>query len=295
MLSTCLILIILINRFYFHKKEKLTIISLILVSITFFINLIFLKQPFISGPFQNANLITGLITDLGGTSGVGFFMILLALFGITITWKRKKLYSGYIFLPLLITSYILNTQTILLLSIVIVLFASVGFIKLFEWKWNLINLKKFTLLLLILGITFSTLTFLDRIEENGPFNSDKESLTWIKKNTGQDTIIISNLDNSYFIKFFANREPFNYPHLKDKRKNKVNSDILNSTYVSDLFPLLEKNNISLIYITKKMKEDLPKAEDQGLLFLLRNERFKLIHSSGNSEVWLFKKGKRVEE
>ena len=133
MLSTCLILIILINRFYFHKKEKLTIISLILVSITFFINLIFLKQPFISGPFQNANLITGLITDLGGTSGVGFFMILLALFGITITWKRKKLYSGYIFLPLLITSYILNTQTILLLSIVIVLFASVGFIKLFEW------------------------------------------------------------------------------------------------------------------------------------------------------------------
>jgi hypothetical protein len=44
-----------------------------------------------------------------------------------------------------------------------------------------------------------------------------------------------------------------------------------------------------------MKKNLPKAEDQGLLFLLRNERFKLVHSSENSEVWLFKKIKKVEE
>jgi len=294
LLSTTLVIVVLINRLFYHKKEIITFISFLTITIMLFINWLILKQPYINGPFQSSNLITDLITDLGGTSGIGFFILLLALFGITVTWKRKKLYNGYILLPILIITYIINTQTIFLLSIAIVLFASVGFIKLFELRWKLINLKQFTLLLLILGITFSTLTFLDRIEKNGLYNSDKEVLRWIKENTEQNTIVISDLDNSYFIKYFAEREAFNYPHLKDENKNKISNEILNSTYVSNLFPLLGDNKISLIYITKEMKEKLPQPEDQGLLFLLRNERFKLVHSSENSEVWLFVKKKEID-
>ena len=50
---------------------------------------------------------------------------------------------------------------------------------------------------------------------------------------------------------------------------------------------LEENNISHIYINSKVKDSL--RDDQGLQFLLKNERFKLLYSRGNSQVWMFDK------
>ena len=81
-------------------------------------------------------------------------------------------------------------------------------------------------------------------------------------------------ENEYFIRYFAKRSVVSDPK------------ILAATYINELFPLLEENNISIIYITKDMRRKL--TEEQGFLFLLKNERFKLAHASKEAEVWLFR-------
>lgn len=271
--------------FFLSKKEMNKIYSFIALGITvvlLFFNKVAFKLPTAVGPFYPKNILPNLVSDLGGISGVGFFIILLAVIGLIITWKRKNFISAYILLPGAILAYIYNNGTIFFISLVIIFFAAIGFVNLLDRKWTLDSLKKFTLLLLLLGILFSTLTYLDRIPGHGPSADDREALTWIKINTLPDIVVLSAPENNYFIKYFTERETVDFSSDQDPSQR-----IFLSEYIQELFPLLEKNRISVIYLNKEMKKNLPKK--QGFLFLLKNERFKLIHSQGDSEVWSFEK------
>lgn len=242
-----------------------------------------MQRPLFLGPFHPQNILADLISDLGGLSGVSFFIFLLALIGLTITWKRKKFNLAYLFLPLLIPVYTLSTQTIFFISIIIIFFATRGFLELLERKWALNNLKKFTIFLLILGIIFSSFTYLERVSAYEPTSANQETLAWIKFNTETDQIVYSTPENSAFIEYFAQREAF--AQFSNKQKENISQQVLSSIYIQELFPLLEENEISLLYLTPKMKTNLP--ADQGLLFLLKNERFKLLHAHEDFEVWEF--------
>ena len=319
------ILMVSMLFFYFKIKEKsnrnfkLTLFFLIGISIL--INSLIFKQPFIIGPFHLQQLLSDLISDFGGRSGTGFFLLLLGFIGTTLTWKRKEFYVSYLILLICIPAYLINTQIIFPLSVVIIFFATFAFIEIFQRKWILNDLKKFTLLILILGILFSSISYLDRISEIGPSNDDIKVLEWINRETLSESIVFSEPENSYYIKYFANREPFYFPHEKNevrgnnyenpnsntnadnndnpnsntnnKVNNKVNKNnkanvtdsIFNSLYIRELFPILEQNRISIIYITPKMKTKL--SSDQGLLFLLKNERFKMVYTHEEYEVWMF--------
>ena len=281
------LIVFLLLMIYFAKNKRPFITSILTgYSLLSVIQWIF-NQTFVNGPFHSQKLLQDLIADLGGLSGISFFTIILAIIGVAITWKRKKLYFAYIFIPLIIPTYFFNSQVIFPLTILASFFAAVGIVKLFERQWNLITIKKYTFLLLILGIFFSTIVFLDRINETYPTTPYKDSLTWIKDNTGDKEIVFSEPENSYYIQYFSQREPFNKPHEKDAYKNEITMRILNSTYIAELEPLVDDNNLSILYITPEMKEKLPK--EQGLIFLFKNEKFILIHSEKDIEVWKFKK------
>ena len=62
---------------------------------------------------------------------------------------------------------------------------------------------------------------------------------------------------------------------------------MNSTYTATTFPLLNEHLIQIVYITPQMKKAYP--PEQGLLFLLKNERFKILYESEGYEVWSFKR------
>lgn len=277
-----------------NKKIKDNFLSFS-AGLTFFL-LIFNKFvfniPILIGPFHPQKIFPDLISDLGSLSGISVFMFILAVIGLAVTWKKKEFYTTYLLLPVIIVAYLFNTQTIFYLSILMVFFATVGFLKLFEQRWSLVLLKKLTFFLLLLGIVFSTLTYVERMSEYLPLNADQEALTWIKENTPKDAKVLSYPENAYFIKYFSGRTPFSQFYSNDDRGSSgtnldLNQKIFSSVYIQEIFPLLEENDISIIYINQDMKDTLPK--EQGFLFLLKNEKFKLIHSYQGSEVWAFKK------
>lgn len=286
--SSVFLLLLLMGYFYSRKEKEKTLFkstTASIITLTVF-NGIILKIPFFLGPFHLQQRIPDLISDLGGISGINFFTFLLAFIGLAITWKKKNFYFAYILLPFTIIAYIYNTQAVFHLSLTAVFFATTGFIRLFERKWNLATLKRFTFFLLILGLLFSTLTYLERISDNGPSKSDIQALTWVHNNVPNKEVVFSSPENSPFISYFSRQEPFYQLHHENERLMKnLTQKALSSLYIHELFPILEQNNVSIIYINRGMKEQLSK--EQGFLFLLKNERFKIIYSHEDSEVWMF--------
>lgn len=294
LLST--ILLLLIQIIYFQKyldqnerKHSSSLFSLLFISATgvlIFVHWLVLKQPLVLGPFHLQQPIADLISDLGGLSGLGFFVLLLSLIGISITWKNKQSWGPYLLLPILIAGYIFSTQVIFLLSLVTIYFASAGFLKLLERNWDLENLKAFTVLLLVLGITFSTITYLDRADQIGPLAGEAETLILLRNSVPPRTLIFSAPESGDYIAYFSRGTP--YSTLRDSsQKINITKEIFTATYLDQLSPLLSKEEIYFIYLSEKTLAKLP--ANQGLPFLIESERFKLIHAHKNNKVWMFKK------
>ena len=290
-----LVLISLLLVYWFYKRKDAVIVKTILGAtiILTTINSLLLRLPFMLGPFHRQEFVSELITDLGGLSGISLFTILIGLIGFTITWKKKGFYFAYLLLPVVLIPYFLNTNTIIYLSLLTTFFATVGLTKLFERNWRIVSLKKITFFILILGLLFSTLTYVERIAEYQPTEEIIETLSWVNQNLPNQEKVFSTPKNGYFIKYFTNKEPLYYIHQATLEKEDLLQNISQSFYVTELFPLLEENNISIIYATKDMKEQL--SEEIGLLFLLKNERFKIVHSHEDTEVWVFVPSAAEEE
>jgi hypothetical protein len=289
-LTSIILQALLLAAFMLGEKKKRKTVPLFMLCMTvllFLIAALYLHQPLVEGPFSSEELASGLLTDLGGVSGIGLFLLALGMIGITFTWKKKRFRTAYFILTLLIPLYIYNSHSVFLLSLIITLFATTGFLKLFRRKWILVYLKQFTFLVLLLGLMFSTLSYLDRLPEMGPTVEETAALQWMETNTDARAHVVSSVDNSYFIRYFAVRKPLVVPHIDNPILSRTNNAILQATYIDDLFPLLEEHRVSLIYLTPKMKQNLPK--EYGLLFLLTNENFKLIYTHQGVEIWVFEK------
>ena len=287
--SSSVTVVLLALYVYVRRKESRTLPVFLLGAVTLctLLNFVLLSQPFVLGPFHEQQYTADFISDLGGSSGLGLFLVLLMIIGLMVTWKQPEFAATYVFIPFLIPFYFYSTETIFPIALLASFSATIGFLKLFDRTWTLPTLKKFTLLVIMLGLLFSTLTYLSRITAESPTAQDAEALTWIQENALSDAIILSDPENSYFIQSIAQRTPFAAPH--QPAKINFTEQIFSATYIKDLFPLLEQEYINYIYLTPRMKERLPK--DQGLRFLLKNERFKLVYSSEDTEIWFFKQNK----
>lgn len=286
--SSAVLLMVLVSYFVLtgKMKEPFSLFTTGVMAALLAADKLFFNLPLILGPFHIQKITSDLVSDLGGLSGVGFFIFLLAIIGIIVLWKKKIFLLSLPLLALFIAAYLLNTHTIFFLSIFIICYAAAGFASLAEQRWTVPFLKKATLFILILGTAFSTVAYLDHVSGFPPSSLDHEFLTWMERNTQKDERVLSAPENSYYIQYFARRQPVLSLHRDNYRQQlNLSQQIFSSLYVQDLFQLLEANNVSIIYVTKEMEEKLP--EDRGFIFLLQNERFKLLRSSGNAGIWSF--------
>ncbi|MBI2102562.1 hypothetical protein HYT55_01885 [Candidatus Woesearchaeota archaeon] len=244
------------------------------------------KIPFILGPFHASQLARDLISDFGGFSGMSFFIAALALIGFIISWPKRTAYAlPYLSLPLLIPAYVYNTETILPLSIVFIFFATEAVINLIKRQWQLPTLQQFTLFLLLLGIIFSSLTFISRLETASPTHNDLQVLQWMKDDLTSSIVVATFPEDAAYVHYLAEKDTFFASYDQDAEREKENTAIISATYIHQLFPLLEKNKIEYIYLSEAATRRLP--PDQGLPFLFQNERFKLLYSAGGSAIWKF--------
>lgn len=294
-LISAVIVLLLLLAYHFRQrnwkstKEKSTTIKITtkiiwLLFLLLLVNGLLLNEALVLGPFHIQNRTADLVSDLGGMSGTGFTVILLSVIGILLLWRSREYRWLYGVLLTLLAAYMYSTQVILYLSVVLTFFAARGFQALLGKRWNQPTLKTFTLLLVILSLCFSTVSYLQRSSALGPSQDDIVALTWIKENIPAEKSIVALPEQGYYVRYFAQHEPFYEPHQKEKTR--LENTVLNSTYIATTFPLLEQYNVGAVYVTPKWKEQYP-ADQGGLLFLLKNERFKLGYSFEGYEVWVF--------
>jgi len=290
--SSLLLLIGLAVYFLIVKKSqgRFSIIILISIAAVMVLNAALLNSPFFLGPFTMQDRGADLISDLGSFSGVGVFALLLAIIGLITGWQKNNISIILPALAVFIASYLFNAQTIFFLSLLIVILAAVGFVDLLGQNWRLSSLRNAVLLLLLLGISFSTVAYLGRLSEYSPTALDQKSLEWIKRNTDEEAVVLSAPENSYYVSYFAQRKPAFSLHRRYQQDYRLSQDIFSAFYIDELFPLLEENNISIIYVSEDMKRQLP--AQQEFLFLLQNERFKLLYFTEEAEVWSFDEAKQ---
>ncbi len=298
MLSTYVPLLICIFYWYKAYKEQRRVsikpkwflyTITIIAGITAFFSVFVFKAYNISlHPLENMNLFQNNITDLGAVLGFGVFTLVLFLVGFYYVIKEKNNIFMFIFIILLlaILSYHFAKYRLLLNSILI-LCAGYGFTKLYVRKWDIAFLKSICLFMLVLGVIFSGLSFVNRIIHMPPSVAEIEQLKLLKEDTSEGKVL-SHEENGFVIDYYVGE---NKAFLDKRTINTYNREAANTLFhsrnVDMTLQLLEEHGIKYLFITDKMKTgQVWKKNNEGLLFLLeKSEKFKRIYTTPSVDIW----------
>ncbi len=224
--------------------------------------------------------------------GMTIFIFLLAIIGIAATWTNEKkqfipIYTAFILLFFLALS---NKSFIFFLNFPLICIASVGFNRLRKREWDARIIKRLFLSILIIGIISTFLIVLIKTSLLPPTEEEFKSLQWLKNNSKESEIILSSLQNSYFIQGIAERDTFIDPY-KIRRNPELlekSNEIFSSKNITALKEFFK--NVKYVYITPQMKSTTWNRQDQGLLLILKYSKdFNLRYEKDGIEIWYKKK------
>ena len=113
------------------------------------------------------------------------------------------------------------------------------------------------------------------------------SLTFLKeKDAG---IVLSHPQKGFWVEYWAEMPAYiDYSDSDFAVRANVTGQIFYSRELERTFDLLESNSIKYVWIDDAMKSgQVWIEEDEGLLFLLRSERFKRVYYKDGIEIWRF--------
>ncbi|MEA3430720.1 MAG: hypothetical protein U9R08_05585 [Nanoarchaeota archaeon] len=277
-------LIVLLLGFYFVKKNKRILFLVVILVLIYMFNFNFGIQL-----IMQENAIQSSITDLGGMIGFGVFNVLLAIIGFLLTWNFKRQhYTLYLIILILFLSVkFLGTMTNVYLNFIFAYLACLAFSKLLNRRWDSDIIKYLTIFVLISGLLFSGLSYLDRVANAGPNKELVDGLLWLRNNSNTEDIVLSHYSRGFWIEYYSDRTVVADSYT-------INIDALNhsdvifwSRNLETTKKYLTKYGIDYIFIDSDMKQGLVwSKEEQGLLFLFKNkETFEKVYDLGGVEIW----------
>jgi len=285
-------LLLLYSYISYNKKRVIDFygISSLIIITTFTYNLLLYNQFYIMDAFSQGVLIN-FISDLGGIMGFGIFSILLAVIGVYIIWTTKKqIVFGAMLAFLIIASIFLNHINIYL-NFLFALFAGFGLFVLIKMRWKVKLIKSLTLIILVAGLLFSSISYINRESNSLPNSQMIDSLEWISLRS--EGVILSHHTNGFWIESIAEKPVVSSQILKFSSKTvlKDTNELFYSRNLENTISLLDKYDVTYIWINKEMKNGLIwTKEDEGLLFLFRNTKvFKKLYDRGDVEIWKYLK------
>lgn len=289
--SILAIFVILIYVFNSRKKEKWFLASVFVLFVVSIIKFSDIYYNYLYSP--DLQVFRTLISDLGGITGFGIFIFILAILGAVFYWKEKKIwYVFYIISAVLLASLsYMGNSTNLYLNFFVVIAASAGFLRLHNMRWKLRSVRNLTILVMICGLLFSTVSYMNVIVRLEPNQAVIDSLDWLEQNSEPGSIVLSHYTNGYWIEEIAERpvlvDEYATNKYKPKFLYKVADSIFYSRNLKQAKEILANYDIKYIWINPGMRSGLVwEEENQGLLFLLRDtETFKKAYSRDGIEIW----------
>ncbi len=214
------------------------------------------------------------ISDFGGPFGLGIFVIILSIFGLGFFWKNKYAhFYFYLAIILLCVLSFFNLRVLSYLNFFLALLAALGLEALFERHWKSKLIKSLTVMILIIGLFFSGLSYSTSVVKGLP-NNDVLDALYALRDLPQGTVF-SQVSREYWVDFAG--KPF-----------VGGNDLLYTRDIDNATSIINSKQVSYIWIDKDMKSMIWVEEDQGLLFLLKySKRFEEIYSNDYVGIWKF--------
>ena len=278
------------KRFYIILL--ITILSLILAYLPNIIRNGFSE----SAKFDKTLKYTSLFSDLGGDFGISIFIIFLSFFGLNYLWKSKyKYWQIYAILILFIIAIFYFPTFIIYLNFILAFLSALGLIYLLRFKWESDVIRKLTMWLLIIGLVFSTITFISETSAQQPSQNLYDALIFLKGYGDSKEVVFSHYPYGNLISSIANKKNVmddNFLYAPKLNEHYLDSETLFYTRNFNIASnITDKYNIEYILVTKEMKKGLIwEQEDEGLLFLLKSVNiYKRIYYNDEVEIWRIKK------
>lgn len=289
------IVIILLMLFFSEISEDKKKLSNRAILFTVILTLLFYTPTILSINLFSRNIIQekafmSLISDLGGTIGLSVFAFILGLIGLILTWDyKKKLKNIYFLTVLLMFIGLYYSYANIYLSFIFSIFAGIALARITAKKWDNWYLKFFMISLILTGILFSSISYINRTIYSDPSKDIKDSMLWLENNSDKNDIVFSHYKNGLWIEYWAER-PVVIDGISNFEMSKQilnDSDvILNSRHLDETKNLLDKYQINYIFITPDMKDENSILSRSGLLYLFGNrDTFAKLYDKKEVEIW----------
>ncbi|MEM4267467.1 MAG: hypothetical protein QXK37_01415 [Candidatus Woesearchaeota archaeon] len=290
------ILFILSYAIYRKQTKKFFLFLIPFSAVALFFGISFYLEHGIPNQpsFIKHNYIRESIALTGANMGFSIFLLFLATIGLIMAWKTRlrPFYLGIIFLIMSI-SILISPQYNIYLNIIIILLGTVGFLGVIERRWELIIVRDMTVFIIVLGILFTTLSYLGELAKSKPTKETVEAMEWLHSSASTRETILSSYQNGFWIEYFANRQTvmdsdFTYAPSVEERYNDTRTIFTSRDYETTT-KLLKKYNVRYILIDREMTPLMRNEKKQiGLPFLLENsENFKKAKQYNSIEIWEF--------
>jgi len=282
---------LLILLFYFYKIEKLKkfLPYSAIILLTIYLNNLFVGFGLDIIPHSFYELFF----DFGGTYGLSIFLLFLAFFGLTKLWAEKyKHLFYYLFFVLSILIIALNIKYLIYFNLILCILAALGLRHIYQLKWSSKLIRNLTVMLLIIGVLFSGLSFLIENSKKDVDDNLYDALMFLKSRTSPRGVIFSHEKYGIYINTISQRKnfiDFNYAYAPrlDLRLFYLDK-IYYSRDLTKVLDIFKEFRVSHILITPEMKDGLVwNTNNNGLLFLLKNnpDNFNLIYNNNGYEIW----------
>jgi hypothetical protein len=234
------------------------------------------------------------VGDFGGAGGMSLFAWLLGFIGLILLWKFKKhYYAAAIGTAAALIVGLALPGGVVLAHLLVSYLAGYSLAFLASMRWTVEDMRALTLLVLVCGLLFSTLSHAVALAK-GPPHADIMEASAVLAQLPIGSLVLSHPDDGFWVAYWSGRQVWldgwgsSTPNANQRWQ--VAQSIWHAQDISRARPLLHRNGIDALVITREMRSgkvwDVP---EQDLLFLLRNnETFKNAHRSSSVDIWAVK-------
>ncbi|MBT3324431.1 hypothetical protein HN681_05035 [archaeon] len=293
--SIFLLLILGLYSFAWKKDRKKDFLRLFyvgaFVSLIYFSVIVYntgLPNLFEINKEVNFSLFQELLFDFGSNLGVAIFTFVLAIMGFIYLWSKKyeNLFVFFSVLILFVLSYFFQTALIFF-NIFLIFFAALGFLSLIKRRWSSQYFRRVTLLLILIGVVFSGASQEIQIIEALPNTEIMEAVDLLSQHN--EVVILSDYSRGVWINYAGHKNVIDENYLFVSDAEERYQDIENVFYLRNLEDseeILEKYNVSYIWVDDWYRDEIWDYETEGLLFVAQYTKdFNKIYEEKGVDIW----------
>ncbi|HII72410.1 TPA: hypothetical protein HA265_06665, partial [Candidatus Woesearchaeota archaeon] len=185
------------------KLNSRLMITSFLLAVFFFWKKTVFYQSYTYAP--QMNILGNLISDLGGLTGFGIFTIMLAFYGIYSQWHKKEKFLTFFLVAILLAAslFYVGNMVNAYLAFFVAIAAGAGMVNLLNANWDVRVIKNLTILIILCGLLFSTVSYMTREVSMPPTQELVNALEWMRTNTFKDGTVLTHYENGYLVSALA--------------------------------------------------------------------------------------------